>query len=98
APAPRAAAGPAVKAALGPARTRLKNMLTDIASLEEAPFERVLRRYTEFVGSDGKARWAESVDGMSEAWAERSLAPAERDWRAVVPWSAEASQVPALVS
>jgi hypothetical protein len=58
-------------------------VLHDIAAFEDVPFERVLRRYTEFVGSDGQSRSAESVEAMSESWAARSLEAAERDWRSV---------------
>ena len=65
------------------AKSRLKGMLDDIAAFEDVPFERVLRRYTEFVGSDGQSRSAESVEAMSESWAARSLEAAERDWRSV---------------
>jgi hypothetical protein len=65
------------------AKARLKSMLHDIAAFEDVPFERVLRRYTEFVGSDGQSRSAESVEAMSESWAARSLEAAERDWRSV---------------
>ncbi len=79
-------AGRPAPAVHGSARTRLKNMLTDIAAFEDVPFGGVLRRYTEFKGTDGKPRWAESVEAMSDAWAERSLEAVERDWRSV-PWS-----------
>jgi hypothetical protein len=65
------------------ARARLRSVLEDIAGFEDVPFERVLRRYTEFVGSDGQHRSAESVESMSESWVARSLEAAERDWRSV---------------
>jgi hypothetical protein len=65
------------------AKARLRSVLEDIAAFEDVPFERVLRRYSEFVGSDGQHRSAESVESMSESWVARSLEAAERDWRSV---------------
>ena len=64
-------------------KIRLSNMIFDLASFEDVPFERVVRRYTEFRGDDGQVRWAQSVDQMSEAWVARTLERVERDWRSV---------------
>jgi hypothetical protein len=75
-------------------KIRLSNMLFDMASFEDVPFERVLRRYTEFRGDDGQARWAQSVDQMSDAWVARTLEQVERDWRSV-PLNAGSASKPA---
>jgi hypothetical protein len=75
-----AARAPAPRA---PAKRRLKNMLVDVAAFESVPFERALRRYTEFRGEDGKPVYAESIDTMSEAWAAKALQRVEADWRAI---------------
>ena len=47
------------------------------------PFEALLRRYSEFRGSDGTARWARSVELMSESWVAKTLVRVERAWGAI---------------
>jgi hypothetical protein len=79
----RMASGGGNAAGAGTPKTRLRNMLTDLTAFESVPLERVLRRYTEFRGQDGKAVFAESIDSMSDAWAARTLEKVEPDWRAV---------------
>lgn len=54
-------------------KTLLKNMLTDLAAASGKTVEFHLRLYTEFVGSDGTKRWAQSVDELSDAWAVKTL-------------------------
>ena len=58
-------------------------MLFDLATFEDAPTERLLRRYTEFRGDDGQVHWAQSVDSMSAAWVARTLERVEVDWRSI---------------
>ncbi len=65
------------------AKTRLQNMLTDLASFEKVPFGQVLRHYTTFQGKHGETRSAESVERMTEAWVSKTLERVEPDWRSI---------------
>ena len=76
---------PTVQAAATPpatskAKERLANMLLELATFEEEPFDSMLRRYTEFKGVDGQPHWAKSVEHMSDAWVSRIYERVEKDW------------------
>ena len=65
------------------AKTRLRNMLTEMAVFEDVPFERALRQHTSFEGRDGEKRSADSIEAMSDAWVERTLEKVEPLWRSL---------------
>ena len=80
-PEPQAAQNSMTKAIA--AKTRLQNVLTDLASFEKVPFGRVLRHYTTFQGKDGETCSAQTVERMTDAWMSKTLERVEADWRSI---------------
>jgi len=65
----------------GDPKTRLKNVIADLALWDEVSFDDILQGLSAFVGRDGKEVACKDFSKLGGQWLEKTLAKAEKAWR-----------------